>query len=74
MSNELKDHLCLSYAELEERNLAAKEARRNRVPIGKIQEERLRYLRTKNGSRPLPCSSATSKAACTCSITTKSFW
>src|SRR5487761_2194902 len=44
MSNELKDHLCLSYAELEERNLAAKEARRNRVPIGKIQEERLRYL------------------------------
>ncbi len=44
MSNELKDHLCLSYAELEERNLAAKEARRNRVPIGNIQEERLRYL------------------------------
>src|ERR1700684_954856 len=44
MSNELYDHLCLSYAELEDRNLKAKEQRRNRVPQDKIREERLKYL------------------------------
>ncbi len=44
MPNELRNFLALSYDELEELNLEAKEQRRNRVPIGKIQEERLKYL------------------------------
>jgi len=43
MSN-LTDFLSLSYAELEEKNLHAKEQRTKRVDPGKIQEERLRYL------------------------------
>jgi len=40
----LSDFLSLSYAELEELNLGAKEQRMNRTPIDKIQEERLKYL------------------------------
>ncbi len=44
MPNELQDRLSLSYSELEELNLRAKEQRKNRVPTGKIQEERLKYL------------------------------
>jgi glutamine synthetase len=44
MPNELQDRLSLSYSELEELNLRAKEQRKNRVSIGKIQEERLKYL------------------------------
>ncbi|HEY1214907.1 MAG TPA: glutamine synthetase beta-grasp domain-containing protein, partial [Bryobacteraceae bacterium] len=49
MSNELHDRLSLSYAELEELNLRAKEQRRNRVAPGKIQEERLKYLTDEKG-------------------------
>src|ERR1700722_1035781 len=44
MSNELRNFLALTYDELEELNLQAKEQRRNRVAIHKIQEERLKYL------------------------------
>src|ERR1700719_1182703 len=44
MSIELRDFLALSYAELEELNLKAKEQRKNRVDVAKIQEERLKYL------------------------------
>jgi glutamine synthetase len=44
MMNELQDFLRLPYTELEELNLRAKEQRLSRVPIGKIQEERLKYL------------------------------
>ncbi|HWF90966.1 MAG TPA: glutamine synthetase family protein, partial [Terriglobales bacterium] len=44
MSTELRNFLTLSYEELEELNLEAKEQRKNRVPAHKIQEERLRYL------------------------------
>jgi glutamine synthetase len=44
MSNEFRDFLALSYGELEELNLNAKEQRRNRVAPHKIQEERLKYL------------------------------
>ena len=44
MSNELRNFLELSYEELEELNLRAKEQRRTRVPIDKIREERLKYL------------------------------
>ncbi|QOY86808.1 glutamine synthetase family protein [Paludibaculum fermentans] len=44
MSNPLQDFLSLSYAELEDLNLAAKEQRKNRVPADQIQEERLKYL------------------------------
>ena len=42
--NDLQDFLRLSYAELEDLNLQAKEQRMNRVPLHKIQEERLKYL------------------------------
>src|ERR1700734_858254 len=44
MSNELRNFLALTYDELEEMNLKAKEQRSKRVPIHKIQEERLKYL------------------------------
>jgi len=42
--NELQDFLSLPYAELEELNLEAKNARQNRTAMGKIQEDRLKYL------------------------------
>jgi len=44
MSNELRNFLALSYDELENINLKAKEQRKNRVSPGKIQEERIKYL------------------------------
>lgn len=44
MSNPLQDFLTLSYSELEELNLHAKEQRKNRVPVEQIREERLKYL------------------------------
>jgi glutamine synthetase len=44
MSDSLREFLMLSYAELEELNLKAKEQRKNRVPVHVIQEERLKYL------------------------------
>ena len=44
MATEIRDFLNLSYEELEERNIAAKEQRRNRVAFDAIQEERLKYL------------------------------
>src|SRR5437868_7798780 len=44
MPNELRNFLALTYDELEDLNLEAKEQRRNRMPIGKIQEKRLKYL------------------------------
>jgi glutamine synthetase len=44
MPNELRNFLALTYDELEDLNLEAKEQRRNRVPTGKIQEKRLKYL------------------------------
>src|SRR6266581_6494737 len=44
MSNELRNFLTLPYDELEQLNLNAKEQRKNRVPVHKVQEERLKYL------------------------------
>jgi glutamine synthetase len=44
MSNELRNFLSLSYGELEDLNLNAKEQRKNRIAAHKIQEERLKYL------------------------------
>ncbi|HTB92905.1 MAG TPA: glutamine synthetase family protein [Candidatus Sulfotelmatobacter sp.] len=44
MSTELRNFLSLTYEELEELNLKAKEQRQNRTPVHKIQEERLKYL------------------------------
>ena len=44
MSTEFRDFLELSYAELEELNLKAKEQRKKRVAADVIQEERLKYL------------------------------
>src|SRR5207244_9130992 len=45
VSTELRSFLALSYDELEQMNLKAKEQRKNRVAINKIQEERLKYLK-----------------------------
>jgi glutamine synthetase len=44
MANELRNFLALSYDELEELNLKAKEQRSKRVAEHKIQEERIKYL------------------------------
>ena len=44
MSNELRNFLALSYNELEELNLNAKEQRQNRIAVHKVQEQRLKYL------------------------------
>jgi glutamine synthetase len=44
MSNELRNFLALSYDELEELNLEAKDARKSRTPVHKVQEERIKYL------------------------------
>lgn len=40
----MRDFLELSYAELEELNLAIKQQRKDRVPAEQIREERLKYL------------------------------
>jgi glutamine synthetase len=44
MSTEYRNFLALSYAELEELNLAAKADRVNRVAADEIREKRLKYL------------------------------
>src|SRR3982075_2875330 len=44
MAHELRNFLALSYDEVEDMNLEAKEQRRNRVATHKIQEDRLKYL------------------------------
>src|ERR1700724_3749233 len=44
MSNELRNFLALTYEELEDLNIKAKDQRKNRVPIDVIQEDRLKYL------------------------------
>ncbi len=44
MSIELRNFLALSYDELEELNLKAKDQRRNRVAPDQVQEERIKYL------------------------------
>src|SRR5258707_13006254 len=44
MVNELRNFLALSYDELEEMNLQAKEQRKNRVAMHKTQEGRLKFL------------------------------
>ncbi len=44
MSTELRNFLALTYEELEELNLKAKEQRKKRVAAHKIQEERIKYL------------------------------
>lgn len=44
MASEMRDFLVLSYAELEELNLGAKQQRRQRLPAEHIGAERLSYL------------------------------
>ena len=44
MSNELRNFLALSYDELEDLNLEAKEQRKNRIPADNIREQRIKYL------------------------------
>ncbi len=47
--SELRNFLALSYAELEERNLAAKEQRKKRVPLEEVREARLKDLNDEKG-------------------------
>jgi len=47
--SELRNFLELSYEELEELNLKAKKQRKDRVPLHKIQEERIKYLTDQKG-------------------------
>ena len=49
MPTELRNFLALSYDELEQLNLQAKADRMNRVDIGKVQEDRLKYLTDEKG-------------------------
>src|SRR6202789_1525996 len=49
MSTEYRNFLALSYEELEELNLQAKDQRRKRAAIDTIQEERLKYLTDQTG-------------------------
>ena len=44
MSTELRNFLSLSYDELEDLNLQAKEQRKNRIPLDDVREDRLKYL------------------------------
>jgi glutamine synthetase len=44
MSTDLRNFLSLDYEELEALNLEAKEQRKSRTPIHKVQEKRLKYL------------------------------
>src|ERR1700726_4438736 len=44
MPTELRNFLALSYDELEDLNIKAKDQRRNRVASHKVQEDRLKYL------------------------------
>ena len=44
MTTNLRDFLELSYGELEDLNLAAKEDRKNRMPMQELQEKRIKYL------------------------------
>jgi len=44
MPSELRDFLALSYDELEELNLKAKEQRQNHMAADKVREDRLKYL------------------------------
>jgi len=44
MSTELRSFLALTYEELEDLNIKAKDQRKNRVPMDVIQEDRLKYL------------------------------
>ncbi|MBV9270873.1 MAG: glutamine synthetase [Candidatus Eremiobacteraeota bacterium] len=48
MATELRDFLMLSYGELEELNLKAKQQRKDRVSPEKVQDERLSYLEREN--------------------------
>ena len=49
MSSELRNFLELSYEELEDLNLAAKDQRKKRVAADVLQEERLKYLTDTKG-------------------------
>ncbi len=49
MTTDYRNFLALSYEELEELNLKAKDQRRKRVALDKIQEERLKYLTDQKG-------------------------
>jgi glutamine synthetase len=49
MATDLRDFLMIPYAELEELNLEAKKARKDRVAPDKLQEQRIKYLTDQKG-------------------------
>src|SRR5690349_17793297 len=51
--SDIRKFISLSLAELEERNLEAKEQRRNRVPLDKLQEQRLKQLTDEKGIKAI---------------------
>jgi len=59
MSTELRNFLSLSYDELEQLNLKAKEQRQNRVAPHKIQEDRIKYLTDEKRIKAVTVLSAT---------------
>ena len=71
MSTELRNFLALSYDELEELNLKAKEERRNRVAPEQIREGRLKYLTDEKRIKALTVLFSDLEAGCICSITTR---
>ncbi len=71
MSNELRNFLALPYDELEQLNLKAKEQRRHRVALHKIQEDPLKYLTDEKRIKAVTVLFGDPKAACTCWTTTR---
>src|SRR6267142_4620981 len=53
-NNGLRNFLTLSYDELEQLNLKAKEQRKNRVAPDKIREERLKYFADEKRMKAVP--------------------
>jgi len=74
MSTDYRNFLALSYAELEELNLAAKADRLNRIAAAEIREKRLKYLTDEKRIKAVTVRSATLKAAFTCLTTTRNLF
>ena len=74
MSTEYRNFLALSYEELEELNLPAKADRTNRVADRRDSREAAEVSDRREADQGRHRAvSATSRAACTCSTTTRSF-
>jgi len=73
MSNDCGNFLALSYDELEQLNLKAKEHARNTFAVHKIQEERIKYLTDEKRIKAVRCCLATWRPPAQCSTTTRVF-